>query len=68
MTELAYRQMDGLEVTLLWDSGSGCVAVEVEDTRSGEHFAFAVAGEQALDAFNHPYAYAAQAPRVLAAA
>jgi hypothetical protein len=48
---------------------SECVArtIEVLDSRSGEALQFDVEGSAALDAFNHPYAYAA-AQRVDSAA
>jgi hypothetical protein len=32
--ELAYREQDGLEVTLLWDPRSNDVSVEVVDRRT----------------------------------
>jgi hypothetical protein len=57
--ELDARANDGVEVRLLWDPPSDHVAVEVVDSRSGEHFALAIDAEDALDAFRHPFAYAA---------
>jgi hypothetical protein len=57
--ELARRSQNGLEVTLLWDAGSNCVSVEVVDERDDRVFVLPVAGRHALDAFYHPYAYAA---------
>jgi len=59
MTELANRKSNGLEVTLLWDAETGGVAVEVVDEMAGETFTLPVAREAALDAFYHPFAYAA---------
>jgi hypothetical protein len=38
----------------------------VLDTRADDAVEFEVAGRTALDAFNHPYAYAAAAHRVTA--
>jgi hypothetical protein len=58
--ELAHRTSDGIEVTLFWTKPSDRVTVAVLDTRSGEILEFDVAGSAALDAFNHPYAYAAR--------
>ena len=55
--ELAYRNQNGLEVTLLWDSRSNEVSVEVID-RDDSGFRLPIPGHLALDAFNHPYAYA----------
>jgi hypothetical protein len=56
--ELAYRNQNGLEVTLLWDSRSNEVSVEVIDQLDDRGFRLPIAGHLALDAFNHPYAYA----------
>jgi hypothetical protein len=56
--ELARRTGDGIEVTLFWTKATNTVAVAVLDTRSGEALEFDVDGSAALDAFNHPYAYA----------
>jgi len=58
VTELAHRKNNGLEVTLLWDSETNHVAVEVVDELAGEAFTLPVPGSNALDAFYHPYAYA----------
>ena len=58
--ELAHRTGDGIEVTLFWSKPSDRVTLLVVDTRSGEILEFDVAGAAALDAFNHPYAYAAR--------
>jgi hypothetical protein len=58
-TELDYRASDGIEVWLLWRRTEGTVLVRIDDARSGEQLEFVVAGEHALDAFRHPFAYAA---------
>jgi hypothetical protein len=57
--ELAARECDGINVLLLWHPGSDALTVSVEDVRIGERFQLAVAPDRALDAFYHPYAYAA---------
>jgi hypothetical protein len=57
--ELAHRTTNGIEVTLLWTKPTNTVAIAVVDTHCGEELEFEVAGRFALDAFNHPYAYAA---------
>ena len=59
--ELAARCGDGLEVRLLWPAGSADVEVEIVDARRGELVVFHVPGRLALDAFRHPFAYAARA-------
>jgi hypothetical protein len=56
--ELAYRNQNGLEVTLLWDSRSNEVSVEVIDHLDDSGFRLPIAGHLALQAFHHPYAYA----------
>jgi len=57
--ELAYRTIDGIDVTLFWTKRSDQITIAVVDTRSDEALEFDVDGSAALDAFNHPYAYAA---------
>ena len=59
--ELAYREADGVEVALLWPIGGRRVLVQVVDGRAGRSFELSVEGEKALDAFYHPYVYAAAA-------
>jgi hypothetical protein len=56
--ELAYRNQNGLEVTLLWNSRSNEVSVEVVDHLDDSGFRFPIAGQLAVEAFHHPYAYA----------
>ena len=58
LKELAYRNQDGLEVTLLWDACSNEVSIDVVDERNESQFRLPIQGRFALDAFNHPYAYA----------
>jgi hypothetical protein len=57
--ELAARESDGIHVLLLWHPHENAVTVEVEDIRIGDGFQLAVAPSRALDAFYHPFAYAA---------
>ena len=59
--ELNHRVNDGIEVRLLWNSDTDRVSVSVAETRYDVSFEFAVAAVDALDAFHHPYAYAAPA-------
>ena len=60
-TELAHRASDGIDVYLFWNEPTSRVTVGVLDARGDDSFEFEVDGRQALDAFNHPYAYAARA-------
>jgi hypothetical protein len=57
--ELASRESDGLSVILLWHPRNDAVTVSVVDSRTGDSFQLAVQPERALDAFYHPFAYAA---------
>jgi len=66
--ELDHRRADGIEVTLLWNAETNGVFVSVVEGE-GSTLEFQVPPAQALDAFHHPYAYAAfdQLQEVLAA-
>jgi hypothetical protein len=57
--ELDYRAGDGLEVKLLWSPRSNRLSVTVFDSKTGDDFELEVSSSEALDAFHHPYAYAA---------
>lgn len=57
--ELAARHGNGLHVRLLWHPLDDALTVSVEDDRGGDRFELAIAPDRALDAFYHPYAYAA---------
>jgi hypothetical protein len=57
--ELASRESDGVRVLLLWHPRDDALTVSVEDSPSGNRFEFAVERDQGLDAFYHPFAYAA---------
>ena len=57
--ELAARTTDGIDVTLLWYVGTDRLEVRVDDSRTDETFVLDVHHHEALDAFEHPYAYAA---------
>ncbi len=57
--ELAARDSDGVHVLLLWHPRENTLTVSVEDARVGDRFQLAVAPDRALEAFYHPFAYAA---------
>ena len=59
LTELAQRRNDGLEITLLWAPADDSVHVAVVNERTGRSASFPVDRAKALDAFYHPFAYAA---------
>jgi hypothetical protein len=58
--ELDRREGDGISVSLLWRKDGNVVSVAVFDERTAEEFEVVVRPDRALDAFRHPYAYAAQ--------
>ena len=58
--ELSARRAGGLEVVLYWHEGRGDMTVAVRDADTGEAFELNVEPANALDAFRHPYAYAAR--------
>ena len=58
--ELAQRLSGTVEVVLLWYPDSDRVEVAVRDRATGSGFDIRVAPGSALDAFHHPYAYAAR--------
>lgn len=55
--ELAHRVTSTVEVTLLWRQIDDMVTLRLVEVGSGVEFEFGVRPEDALDAFNHPYAY-----------
>jgi hypothetical protein len=57
--ELAGRENEGLEISLLWNKSAERLKVAVADARLDEKFEFDVASTDGLDAFYHPFAYAA---------
>jgi hypothetical protein len=61
--ELAHRENDGVAVTLFWHSDSNRLSVSVYDWRNGDWFELEAAARNAMDVFEHPYAYAAQRDR-----
>jgi len=66
--ELANRRGDGIDVTLWWSPDDDSVAVEVLHFGSESSFELAVDPARALDAFYHPFAFAAHRnPELLAA-
>ena len=58
--ELANRKSDGIDVTLWWSPDDDSVSVEVLHFASESSFELAVDRARALDAFYHPFAYAAR--------
>lgn len=59
-TELAHRTSEGIHVYLFWNRFSSRATVRVFDERTNNGFEIEVDSRDALDAFNHPFAYAAR--------
>jgi hypothetical protein len=57
--ELASRECDGLVVSLSWSCAADRVMVAVADRKLDEELHLNVPATCALDAFYHPFAYAA---------
>jgi len=58
--ELAQRLSGTVEVRLLWHPEIDRVELSVRDLATGAGFHIEVAPDNAIDAFHHPYAYAAR--------
>jgi hypothetical protein len=57
---LAQRRNAGVQVTLLWAEDTSAVVVLVRDEGNDDQFELSVEpGANALDTYEHPYAYAA---------
>src|SRR5262245_56223541 len=59
--ELDARAVDGIDVRLFWHPATGALSVSVFEARHEQAFDVVVDADHAMDAFNHPYAYAALA-------
>lgn len=58
--ELAHRRGDGIDVTLWWSRSDNTVSVEVLHFATESAFELDIDPERALEAFYHPFAYAAR--------
>ncbi len=57
---LVSRQSGTTEIALLWSKRKRRAAIAVDDRATGEHFELDInPGDDPLDLYNHPYAYAA---------
>jgi hypothetical protein len=56
--ELDVRHSAGIDVLLLWNRGTKELTVVAHDTTTDETIAIDVSPDQALEVFNHPFAYA----------
>lgn len=57
-TELDARRTDGHTVQLLWDAETNETSIRIEEDNPHRVIQFQVLGSKALEAFNHPYAFA----------
>jgi hypothetical protein len=56
--ELDHRSSNGIDVTLSWSPVTDALYVTVLD-EAGDPFELVVEAHEAMDAFHHPFAYAA---------
>jgi hypothetical protein len=56
--ELDGRHSAGIDVRLLWDPPTNALTVVARDTQTDETWLIDVDADQALEVFNHPFAYA----------
>ena len=63
--DLAHRRGDGIDVILWWSPENDNVAVEVMHLATDSSFELVVDRSRALDAFYHPFAYAARSSEPL---
>jgi hypothetical protein len=59
IVELDHRSSGHFEVSLLWHRDLAVVSLIVRDNRSGRSLEVPVVDDRALQAFKHPFAYAA---------
>ena len=57
MRELAHREGPDVDVSLFWRPEDNTVVLLLVEVPTGVLFEIPVLPEDALDAFNHPYAY-----------
>jgi hypothetical protein len=62
VVDLDLRVSGSVSVALLWHRRTNAVSVFVYDSDGGDSFELAVDAANALDAFQHPYAYASRVP------
>jgi len=56
--ELDSRHNDGITVQLLWSPDTDETVILVEDEKADKRLQYSIVGEKALEAFNHPFAFA----------
>lgn len=59
IAELDHRESGPFEVSLLWHRDLEAVSLTIRDNRSGRSLELPVAHDRALQAFRHPFAFAA---------
>ena len=56
--ELDHRESGGIGVSLLWNRAADSLSVVVVDEKTEEMFELSVEASQAIEVFQHPFAYA----------
>ena len=57
MRELAHREANDIDVSLFWRPDDNTLVLLLVEVPTGVMFEIPIPPENALDAFNHPYAY-----------
>lgn len=58
--ELNHRRDAGIEVFLYWHKEANILALMLNEPNDNQGYAFIVPNDSGNDAFEHPYAYAAE--------
>jgi hypothetical protein len=59
LREVDHRRRDGIDVRLLWRPADDRILLAVADAWTGAAFSVEVEPGDAIEAFQHPYSYAA---------
>jgi hypothetical protein len=58
LVDIATRSAGGIEVALIWDRDDKTLVVFAHDVTTSEEVAITVSGEEAVEVYRHPFAYA----------
>lgn len=56
--DLMSRRTHGIEIFLMWCRETNLVSIVINDLKSEQSQAFPVPNDKAMEAFNHPFAFA----------
>jgi hypothetical protein len=67
VSELAFRETQGIAVSLVWDRATDALTVIVHDRDARETVRIPAPADRAMDVFRHPYAHVGAPPEEIAA-